>query len=626
MAELPRWVLTHAKKLNKLGLIRVDLRRSWQIHSWLALTFTVGGAVLAALYLVTSWPDPAPPAQIGAVVSNAVVILLSGVVLGITAAVIVQSMDRKVYSGEDIEYMLGVEPMIELPDLAQLSNDETRELMLPLAGGIIHACPDDAQRRCIFTGTGPGSGVSAVAARTRETLEAIGRSVVLVDAAGATPEIGGDKAQDEGVAERESLILTDTAPLVSSADTEYLARFADCVIVVAESGITTREQLRNTVRSLQRLNVAAVGFVLNRVKEPRASVAPHRSSSASAISSEQFSAAVRRALAHAPRRTEARPKPTPRPQPAASLTAVRETTKRVNPLANLKQAPQSVTLQTPGVPRWMSDALAELEASHPGHGGKQAADNPAKRNQQENLAGETTKAPMEPGTPIVMENPSESAAPAGQAEGVPFSNGSKDARGGSAITPHTVQAMPASAAGEVSGKRLSRLSGLRGIVSTDRLRELRQSRRLEAVTSETTAQSYEAGQGQTEDALPSGLPPAAAEAVEGSSRGLTGRSTARLDDLRGLVGPGDLKELNQAKSPLTVADEAAEQGNRSAPIAEEQTSARKATGEASGPEVDTARTSAGVPSKPTVASERDHRANYGDVQVLPSWRGQYRKK
>ncbi len=63
----------------------------------------------------------------------------------------------------------------------------------------------------------------------------------------------------------ESLVLTDAAPLAVSAETEYLARFADCTIVVVESGVTTRAQVRDTASRLHRLNVAAVGFVLNRV-------------------------------------------------------------------------------------------------------------------------------------------------------------------------------------------------------------------------------------------------------------------------------------------------------------------------------------------------------------------------
>jgi len=71
---------------------------------------------------------------------------------------------------------------------------------------------------------------------------------------------------DEGAASgREILLLTDTVPLTVSAEAEYLARRADCTILVIESGATTRAQLRAAASSLQRLDAAAVGFVLNRV-------------------------------------------------------------------------------------------------------------------------------------------------------------------------------------------------------------------------------------------------------------------------------------------------------------------------------------------------------------------------
>jgi len=48
---------------------------------------------------------------------------------------------------------------------------------------------------------------------------------------------------EEAGTHQGSLVLTDAAPLVISAETEYLARFVDCAIVVAESGVTTRAQL-----------------------------------------------------------------------------------------------------------------------------------------------------------------------------------------------------------------------------------------------------------------------------------------------------------------------------------------------------------------------------------------------
>jgi len=43
----------------------------------------------------------------------------------------------------------------------------------------------------------------------------------------------------------------DTAPLAVSAETEYMARFVDCAIVVVESGVTTRAQLRDAAANLE---------------------------------------------------------------------------------------------------------------------------------------------------------------------------------------------------------------------------------------------------------------------------------------------------------------------------------------------------------------------------------------
>ena len=67
------------------------------------------------------------------------------------------------------------------------------------------------------------------------------------------------------LADEKTIVLTDTAPLLASGETEYLARFVDSGIVVIQSGLTTRAQLREVAQTLQRLEVAAVGFVLNRV-------------------------------------------------------------------------------------------------------------------------------------------------------------------------------------------------------------------------------------------------------------------------------------------------------------------------------------------------------------------------
>ena len=67
-----------------------------------------------------------------------------------------------------------------------------------------------------------------------------------------------------------ALYCVDTPPLVLSAETEYLARSVDGALVVIRSGVTTRAQLLAAVNTLQRLEVGAVGFVLNGVSLAKA--------------------------------------------------------------------------------------------------------------------------------------------------------------------------------------------------------------------------------------------------------------------------------------------------------------------------------------------------------------------
>jgi Mrp family chromosome partitioning ATPase len=190
--------------------------------------------------------------------------------------------------------------MAVVPDFDEVSEEVSAEHLLRLASAIEHARKQGNLTSCIFTGTAAGVGVTTLATRVRDVLEAMGRPTVLLDSSGTPPPpsrassqngASGEPASQRGsrstallrkvTAEtetrQESLVLTDTAPLPISAETEYLARFVDCAIVVVESGTTTRAQLLAALNTLQRLDVAAVGFVLNRVKLAQADPAFRRS-------------------------------------------------------------------------------------------------------------------------------------------------------------------------------------------------------------------------------------------------------------------------------------------------------------------------------------------------------------
>jgi uncharacterized protein involved in exopolysaccharide biosynthesis len=257
-----------------------------QLHN-LMLESSAPGAV----HLSVAAVPPLHPA-ISGILKKALPLVLGGLLFGLLAASIANHLDPRVYIGADIEQVLGFAPMAVLPDFDEVSAEVSAEHLLRLSSAIEHARKQGSLNNCIFTGTSSGVGVTTLVRRVQDILAAMGRATVLLDSSGTPPgdrASSRDAASDEHATQRgsrstallrqvvaetememESLVLTDTAPLLISAETEYLARFVDCAIVVAESGVTTRSQLLAAVNTLQRLDVAAMGFVLNRVKLAKA--------------------------------------------------------------------------------------------------------------------------------------------------------------------------------------------------------------------------------------------------------------------------------------------------------------------------------------------------------------------
>jgi Mrp family chromosome partitioning ATPase len=231
-----------------------------------------------AAFLTTAAVAPLHPAVPDAA-RNVVLLAFAAMLLGILAAVAAHKLDPRVYIAADVEQVLGMAPMAQLADFVEVSDGVAEEQLLRLSAAIEYA-RKQGMKSCIFTGAGAGAGVTTVATRVRDTLEAMGRATVLVDAAGTPAARAHDSAEEAPATQRgsrptsllrqvaeetkeERLVLTDTAPLTVSAETETLARYVDCVVIVIESGVTTRTQLREVASILRRLDVAAVGFVLN---------------------------------------------------------------------------------------------------------------------------------------------------------------------------------------------------------------------------------------------------------------------------------------------------------------------------------------------------------------------------
>jgi Mrp family chromosome partitioning ATPase len=72
------------------------------------------------------------------------------------------------------------------------------------------------------------------------------------------------------VGEQYDVILIDANPLPISAHTEYLARVSDATVLVVKSSATTKQELDRAARLLERLDVAGVAVVLNKISLDRA--------------------------------------------------------------------------------------------------------------------------------------------------------------------------------------------------------------------------------------------------------------------------------------------------------------------------------------------------------------------
>ncbi|MFP5235164.1 MAG: hypothetical protein ACLGSD_04625 [Acidobacteriota bacterium] len=294
LAQLTAAAGTAGPRLQRLSELGADIQR---LQSRFALVdeqyrnLTLENHAPGAVYL--SAPAVAPlGASRDLVFRKAFVILLGGLLLGWGTAILAHNLDPRVYIAKDVERVLGFMPMAQLPDFAEVGAGVEEEYLLRLAAALEHAYQQGALKSCIFTGVAPGTGATTVATRVTAMLEAMGRSTVLVDASGSpVPE-----ARTESTAETESglvpaprgsrssallqqmaeetgegtIVLSDTAPLLVSGETEYLARFVDSAIVVIQSGATTKAQLRDVAHTLQRLDVSAVGFVLNRISKEKA--------------------------------------------------------------------------------------------------------------------------------------------------------------------------------------------------------------------------------------------------------------------------------------------------------------------------------------------------------------------
>ncbi len=237
---------------------------------------------------------------------------------GIITAVALDLLDPKIYTASDVEAVLGFAPIGMLFDDREVTQTVFDEYALRLAAGVDHAARRSGARTFVLTGVNSGAGTTAIVESLGSMLAKLGRKTLAIDPSGKLdplafvtmgtdllkrpvhlPDRGIDdpnlatelqrvKLGPEPVQARVStmggfvlesfqsisseydIVLIDAAPILLSAETEYLARMADVTVLVAEAGKTKKAWLNRAARLLERLGVAGAAAVVNKVHPSRA--------------------------------------------------------------------------------------------------------------------------------------------------------------------------------------------------------------------------------------------------------------------------------------------------------------------------------------------------------------------
>ena len=179
-----------------------------------------------------------------------------------------------------------------------------------LAGGIDQAARTAGVRTIVLTSVNAGAGTTSIVENLGGTLAKLGQKTLTIDSSGVTPPVayvtlnlehsahravggGHVRKQEAGVRSTAviaqpfspklpplknimdqafkdltidfDIVLVDASPILISAETEYLARFADVTILIAEAGKTTKAQLTRAARLLERLQIPGMAVIINKI-------------------------------------------------------------------------------------------------------------------------------------------------------------------------------------------------------------------------------------------------------------------------------------------------------------------------------------------------------------------------
>lgn len=227
--------------------------------------------------------------------------------------VLIDFFDCVIHNPIDVEQILGFYPIGTLFNDQEVTMQMVDEGTLRLAGGVDQAARSSNVRTIVLTSVNSGAGTSTIVESLGNTLAKLGRKTLAIDSSGANApvayitlnieqshhSVGGAQTGRSDVDTWSTAVITqpfapkltqlinfmdqsfkdlttgydmvliDAAPILISAETEYLARFADLTILIVEAENTTKAQLIRAARLLERLRIPGMAVILNKISTNR---------------------------------------------------------------------------------------------------------------------------------------------------------------------------------------------------------------------------------------------------------------------------------------------------------------------------------------------------------------------
>lgn len=245
-----------------------------------------------------------------------VVAVIAGIILGLIVPIGLDLLDRRIKTAAQVHRLLGFAPVVALLDKQAaenqpVSNNQLRRLMLTLS----RERRQNGACRIALTAVRAGSGVTDLLLDLAREFALDGLRVIVVEANALKPDerylpnplapglidllngaVDLDQvivpAQDllpdripvglalqchlpfydrfpptlDPLLERYDVILLDTPPVLLSADTEFLARYADVMLLLVSAGITAPGELQRAARLLEKTDPRVFGVIVNRLQ------------------------------------------------------------------------------------------------------------------------------------------------------------------------------------------------------------------------------------------------------------------------------------------------------------------------------------------------------------------------